>query len=112
MHGLLKNYEQRMFPESSYAYRFKRQIYPGRNGQIMFLSEPYVMITKYPQGTSHATPYWYDVHVPLMFYQKGRWKGRTISEPVSTLRVASTLAHLMGVQAPSAAEKEILPGIA
>lgn len=104
--------QQRMFPESSYAYRFKRQVYPGRNGHLMFLSEPYVMVTKYPQGTSHATPYWYDVHVPLMLYQKGRWKGRSIAEPVSTLRVASTLAHLMGVQAPSAAEKEILPGIA
>lgn len=106
-----KELQEKNFSESSYAYRFKRQTYPGRNGHIMVLVDPYIMLTNYPTGTSHATPYWYDINVPLIWYQKGRWQGEKISEPVSTLRVAATLAHLMETKAPSAADKHILPGV-
>lgn len=99
-----------MNPEpNTYEYRFKRQIYPGRNGEIIFHVNPYIMLTPYPNGTSHATPYWYDVHVPLMLYQHNRWQTKRVMQPVSTLRLASTLAEIIGIQAPSAADPEALP---
>jgi arylsulfatase A-like enzyme len=99
-----------MNPEpNTYEYRFKRQIYPGRNGEIIFHVNPYIMLTPYPNGTSHATPYWYDVHVPLMLYQHNRWQPKRITQPVSTLRLAATLADIIGIQAPSAADPEPLP---
>lgn len=102
---------EKMPLEGSFEYRFKRQIFPGRNGQIMILPHPYVMITNYPRGTSHATPYWYDVHVPLMFYQKNRWHGQKNVHPVSVFSLAASLAQVMEVELPSAAEKKVLPGL-
>ena len=58
-------------------------------------------------GTSHATPYTYDTHVPLAFYgipfEPGAY--RTHAEPVD---LAATLASLLGINAPSHAIGRVL----
>jgi hypothetical protein len=61
----------------------------------------------YTTGTDHATPYTYDTHVPLAFYglpfQPGVY--RTHCEPVD---MASTLASLLGINAPTHAVGRVL----
>ena len=47
-------------------------------------------------GTSHGTPYWYDRHVPLIFFGKGVDAGVT-DAPAYTIYIAPTLARLAGI---------------
>lgn len=49
-----------------------------------------------PRGTGHGSPYYYDRHVPLIFYGTGVAKGVSDS-PVRTVDIAPTLAHLAGI---------------
>ena len=94
-----------------YAELFCNQYYKGRSPHLTCLAAPYHMITKHDKGTSHDTPYLYDIHVPLVLWQKGLVEKKTISEPVKILQLPVTLAHLLNIQCPSADEKEMLPGI-
>ena len=61
-------------------------------------------------GTDHATPYTYDTHVPLAFYglpfQPGTY--HTHAEPVD---LATTLASLLGINAPTHAVGRVLTEI-
>ena len=63
-----------------------------------------VGITK---GTDHATPFSYDIHVPLAFYGLAFQSGiyRTHAEPVD---LAVTLASLLGINAPAQATGRVL----
>jgi Type I phosphodiesterase / nucleotide pyrophosphatase len=60
-------------------------------------------------GTSHGSPWTYDRHVPVVFWGPGV-KAHHEAEPVSILRVAPTLAALLGVNAPAAAAGPPLAG--
>jgi hypothetical protein len=53
-----------------------------------------------PYGTGHGSPYYYDRHVPLIFYGSGIDAGIS-REAVRTVDVAPTLAELAGIEAPS-----------
>jgi len=96
---------------TDHAYFFKRQLYPGRSGQIIIQTQPYVQLTDHDTGTSHCTPYEYDTHVPLMFYQRNVFEERVIEQKVWTLQLANTLAYLLGTNKPTASTMDILPGI-
>lgn len=90
---------------------FLKQYVKGRSGNIVYLPYPNKMITPFPTGTSHHTPYRLDVHVPLIIYQRLRFEKQQVYEPVSMLSLANTQAFLMGIQPPSTATTEYLPGI-
>ncbi len=96
---------------TDHMYFFKRQLYPGRSGQIIIQTQPYVQLTDNSTGTSHCTPYEYDTHVPLMFYQRNVFEERVIEQKVWTLQLANTLAYLLGTNKPSASTMDVLPGI-
>jgi predicted AlkP superfamily pyrophosphatase or phosphodiesterase len=51
-------------------------------------------------GTTHGSPYYYDRHVPLIFFGAGISPGVS-SERVATVDVAPTLAGLTGIPIPS-----------
>jgi arylsulfatase A-like enzyme len=53
----------------------------------------------YETGSTHGSPYWYDRHVPLIFYGAGVEAGET-AEPVLTVDVAPTLARMIGIAVP------------
>ncbi len=53
-----------------------------------------------PRGTGHGTPYYYDRHVPLIFFGTRVEAGRS-GDPVRTVDVAPTLAELAGIPVPS-----------
>jgi len=80
--------------------------YGPRSADLLLLPEPYYMFF-IPQGTTHATPYDYDTHVPLIFYGAGIKKG-THYEPVAINDVAPTLAAILQVETPSGSSGKIL----
>lgn len=91
---------------------FKQQLFPGRSGQLIIQTYPYVIMCdkEYSKGTSHQTPYEYDTHVPLMLYCPGITKPTTITKKVWALQLANTVAQLLDIQKPPASTFEFLPG--
>lgn len=90
---------------------FKQQLFPGRSGHIIIQTYPYVVITKYPGGSTHNTPYEYDTHVPLVIYQPDQFEAKAIHKKVWNLQLANTLADILSVQKPSASTFDLLPGV-
>jgi len=61
-------------------------------------------------GTNHGTPWDYDRGVPVLMWGTAIER-RTSEETQDVLRVATTLAALLGVPAPEGAPAEPLPGV-
>ncbi|HWX53491.1 MAG TPA: alkaline phosphatase family protein [Verrucomicrobiae bacterium] len=79
--------------------------YGPRSGDLFLLPEPYYMFAA--AGTTHALPYSYDSHVPLIFYGAGIRAG-IHSRPVTMNDAAPTLAEILQVETPSGASGRIL----
>jgi predicted AlkP superfamily pyrophosphatase or phosphodiesterase len=79
-----------------------RSLVPGESGEIYLAGEDGSLITSYTTGTSHGTASDADRQVPLIVRVPGRPPGES-DEPVSILRVAPTLAKLLGIPPPPAA---------
>ncbi len=94
-----------------YTELFFNQHYKGRSPHLTCLTAPYHMLTTHKKGTSHDTPYLYDVHVPLVLWHKGFIEHKTITDPVRILQLPMTLAHILNVQCPSADERDPLPEV-
>lgn len=77
---------------------------------LMFVPRPYhpLEISDLPgRGTNHGSPYDYDRQVPVLAW--GRLVPRLrVPTPVDQMRVAATIARLLGAPAPSAAPREPL----
>ena len=116
-HKSIKNvwtkYQNEQFAGTSdfYTDLFYKQYYKGRSPHLTCLTAPYHMLSNHMKGTSHDTPYLYDVHVPLVIWRKGSIEKKTITNPVHVLQLPTTLAHILNIQCPSADEKTPLPGI-
>ncbi|MCX6832583.1 MAG: alkaline phosphatase family protein [candidate division Zixibacteria bacterium] len=79
---------------------YRNNYYPDRSPDIMLRFKEYWIISDEPHGTSHGTPYFYDRHVPLIFYGAG------IKTGLDTLKAASvdvtpTLSELIGITPPA-----------
>jgi predicted AlkP superfamily pyrophosphatase or phosphodiesterase len=83
--------------------------YTSRSGDVFLLPEPYYMFYSSP-STTHATPYSYDNHVPLIFLGAGVHAG-TRYEAVTINDVAPTLAAILEVETPSGSSGRILAEI-
>jgi hypothetical protein len=81
----------------------RKSYYAGRSGDVLYMPQPFQVITTYPQGTNHSTPYSYDAQVPVVFLGKGVKPGTHMRE-ISTTDVAPTLAALMELGAPASCE--------
>lgn len=99
------------FNQNDLENYFKQQLFKGRSGQLIVQTYPYVIITNYPTGLNHKTPYEYDTHIPLVLYQPGQFEGKKIYQKVWGLQLANTLAQILRVQKPSASTFDALPGI-
>ena len=62
-------------------------------------------------GTSHGSPWDYDRQVPVLFSGPGVAHGEVDEDAIAQARVATTIAHLLGVAAPAEADPSALPGI-
>jgi hypothetical protein len=90
---------------------FKRQTYRGRTGQIMFQLKSHKLITHYPDGASHESPYSDDTHIPLIFYQQGMTNHRSEDTLVYAQQVPNTLACLLEVSQVQSGEGKIISGL-
>jgi predicted AlkP superfamily pyrophosphatase or phosphodiesterase len=101
-------------PADSFAVLERRSIFPGRAGgefsvygvEVRFVEGWLARMT----GTTHGTPYWYDRHVPLMFFGPGVKAGRD-SARAATVDFAPTLATWIGVKPTSAIDGRVLTSV-
>lgn len=81
--------------------RICRSVYPGRSGEIYYAAARYSFIGD-GLATSHGAPNPEEREVPLIVLAPGVAHGVS-DEPVSMLRVAPTVARLLGVAPPERA---------
>jgi predicted AlkP superfamily pyrophosphatase or phosphodiesterase len=80
--------------------------YPARSGDVYYLAKEWTLLTTSTSGASHADPWPYDTHVPLVFAGWGI-QGDRISAPVHIADLAPTLTGMLGVKVPA---KEAVDG--
>jgi arylsulfatase A-like enzyme len=92
-------------PDTALGRKFLNSYSPEGGWYVMGVPEPYTVGPA--KGTDHASPYTYDTHVPLAFYGLPFRPGtyRTHAEPVD---LATTLASLLGINAPTHAVGRVL----
>jgi predicted AlkP superfamily pyrophosphatase or phosphodiesterase len=103
--------EKAKFPKNYFEQLYKNQFNAKRSGDLIFMPQPYCEIIKHVKGTTHRSPYDYDTHVPLIFYQEGVTTGKKIKKKIYMTQVAPTLAKVLKVSNPSAASSEALTKI-
>jgi predicted AlkP superfamily pyrophosphatase or phosphodiesterase len=92
-------------PDTPLGRKFSHSYSPEGGWYVMGVPEIYTVGSS--RGTDHASPYSYDTHVPLAFYGLPFRSGtyRTHAEPVD---LVSTLASLLGINAPTHAVGRVL----
>jgi hypothetical protein len=75
---------------------------PGRSGDLFVIPRRGVLIGAADgKGTSHGSPWEYDVHVPLIFWGSGM-TARSVGTPTTPYDLAPTLARFLHVALPAA----------
>jgi predicted AlkP superfamily pyrophosphatase or phosphodiesterase len=83
--------------------------HPEVSGDVQYALKPNWRFGVRSNGTTHGSPYDYDTHVPILLYGP-RWIGKgRIDKRVEVVDIASTLADLLMVPPPGAAEGRSLP---
>ncbi len=73
--------------------------YPSRMPHFMVIFKDSLYLTNSETGTSHGSPWWYDRHVPIVFWGPGI-KAQHYRDRVRTVDVAPTMADLLGIEIP------------
>jgi arylsulfatase A-like enzyme len=85
--------------------------HPDVSGDVQYMLKPHWKFGLRSAGTTHGSPHPYDTHVPILLYGPA-WIGKgRIDKRVEVVDIASTLAELLGVAPPAAAEGRCLPFI-
>ncbi len=78
------------------------------SGDLMVVPTAYSFFSSGTSGTTHGTPYNYDSSVPLLIMGK-RWiRAGDVGQYTEVVDIAPTLAHILRVRAPAAAEGRVL----
>ncbi|MBI4180190.1 hypothetical protein HY522_12285, partial [bacterium] len=88
--------------------QLRHSFHPSIGADLYFIPRPYVYTSGYPNGTGHGTPYSYDNHVPLLWYDPAR-PPVEISDTVYTVDIAPTLAERIGLRPPEMLDGQVLP---
>lgn len=80
-----------------------------RGPDVELIPDPYWMV-RTPPGITHAAPFNYDLHVPVIFMGTGIKPGRYNSS-ITVNDIAPTLAALMEIEAPSGSVGRVLTEI-
>ena len=78
--------------------------YPGRTGEIMFITHPQVFTWRFGDdyiGTTHGAWNPYDAHIPLLFMGWNIGHGNTY-QPTKIVDMAATVCALLNIQMPNA----------
>ena len=80
---------------------YQRSYFAGRSGDLQIRLEPGLLLSGWPTGTNHGSPYPYDMTVPLLLWGAGIRPVQSWQE-VSVESLAPTLATVLGVDLPAA----------
>ena len=83
--------------------------YSPRMPDLMVILKESKYLTSSKTGTSHGSPFWYDRHVPVVFWGHGI-KAQHFGERVRTVDVAPTMADLLGIKSPDSLDGHSLVG--
>ncbi len=86
------------YRNSFFPARFADLIVRYKENNLMFASQ---------YGTTHGTPYWYDRHVPLLFFGAGVTKGNN-PKPARTVDISVTIAAMLKIKTPKDVDGESL----
>jgi arylsulfatase A-like enzyme len=100
--------ESGALPDNRIGKLMQRAWHRQLSGDVMIVVKPYWYFGSSTQGTSHGTPYNYDTNVPLMIMGKTWIKPGAYSQYAEVVDIAPTLAHLLRIRPPAAAEGRIL----
>lgn len=78
------------------------------SGDIVIVTRPYWYFGAGTTGTSHGSPYAYDTNVPLIVMGKRWFKPGYYGQYAEVVDIAPTLAHLLHLRPPAAAEGRVL----
>lgn len=82
---------------------------PNRVPDLLVVLKPGYIVTSSLTGTTHGSPYWYDRHVPLVFWGSVM-QAKHIAARVRTVDMAPTLAELIGISPTDSIDgKSLLP---
>jgi predicted AlkP superfamily pyrophosphatase or phosphodiesterase len=87
--------------------KFRRSLYPGRTGDLVFAFQPFIVMDDGTEGADHGAPYDLDAHVPLIFFGPGVRPG-TYTGDVSPVDLAPTLSALTGIEFPPGRDGRVL----
>lgn len=106
--------ESKEFIKSVYDFRFnyfsinekevemiKNGYHPKRSGDLFYVLNPGYLEWSRETGTTHASQYNYDTHVPLIFYGNGVQRKKLIDKRVHISDIAPTLSIIMKTSFPS-----------
>jgi predicted AlkP superfamily pyrophosphatase or phosphodiesterase len=93
--------------------RIARSYRPGLSGDIFVVPDAYRRVySGAPRySATHGTPYSYDTHVAMMFHGPGI-PALTADRPAAPESIAPTIAALIGIDPPTAANAPVLAEIA
>jgi len=97
-------------PDRPYLEQYRRSIHPERAPDLFLRLNEHNLMTRSRTQTTHGSPYPYDTRVPLLLLGPTIEAGR-IDEPVETVDLAVSLAHLIGFAAPADRDGSLLPGL-
>ena len=87
--------------------RVLRGFDPERNGDLIIMQKQYYYIGDSADPTSHATPYAYDTHVPVILMGRGIRPGKYHRAAVPA-DIAPTLSFLLGIKEPDRSQARVL----
>jgi hypothetical protein len=92
-----------------YLASLRKSWHPEHSAQLYLVLSPGWILSGFPTGTSHGSPYSYDTHVPILFYGP-RWVGMgQVERRVEVADIATTLSQLLQIATPAQSEGKILP---
>jgi len=101
-------FEQGVASKSRLGLLMQRAWNRQMSGDLMVVTSAYSFFGSGSAGTTHGTPYNYDTSVPLLMMGK-RWiRAGETGQYTEVVDIAPTLAHILRVRAPAAAEGRVL----
>ena len=80
---------------------------PERNGDLIIVQKKFYYLGDSSDPTSHATPYPYDTHVPVILMGTGVKPGM-YQRPATPADIAPTLSLLLGIKPPDRSQARVL----
>lgn len=100
--------ENGALPHTRISTLMQRAWHRQNSGDIMLVTKPFWYFSYGDHGTSHGSPYTYDTNVPLMLMGSPWIKPGAYAQYAEVMDLAPTLAHLLRVRPPAAAEGRVL----